>query len=55
VTIEQHGYDTVGIFCNGCKQTMIFEKNEWEGDNEQNRKRAIEAWNRRVGESDEAD
>ena len=50
VTIEQHGFDTVGIFCNGCKQTMILEENEWEGDNEQSRIRAIEAWNRRVGE-----
>ena len=47
VTIEQHGFDTVGIFCNGCKQTVILEENEWEGDNEQSRIRAIEAWNRR--------
>ena len=31
VTIEQHGYDTVGIFCNACKQTVILEENEWEG------------------------
>ena len=47
VTIEQHGFDTVGIFCNGCKQTVILEENEWEGDNEQSRKKAINAWNRR--------
>jgi hypothetical protein len=47
VTIEQHGYDTVGIFCNGCKQTVILEENEWEGRNEQSCKKAIEAWNRR--------
>ena len=48
VTIEQHGFDTVGIFCNDCKQTVILEENEWEGDNEQSRIRAIEAWNRRA-------
>ena len=48
VTVEQHGFDTVGIFCNGCKQTVTLEENEWEGDNDQRRKKAIEAWNRRV-------
>ena len=50
VTIEQHGFDTVGIFCNGCKQTVILEENEWEGDNEQSRRKAIEAWNRRASD-----
>ena len=48
VTIEQHGFDTLGIFCNGCKQTIILEENEWEGDSEKSRIKAIEAWNRRV-------
>lgn len=53
VTIEQqHGFDTVGIFCNGCKQTVTLEENEWEGDNEPSRRKAIEAWNRRAGESE---
>ena len=47
VTIKQRGFDTVGIFCNGCKQTVILEENEWEGDNDQSRKKAIEAWNMR--------
>lgn len=50
VTIEQHGFDTVGIFCNGCKQTVILEENEWEGDNKPSRIKAIEAWNRRAAD-----
>ena len=52
VTVEQHGYETVGIFCNACKQTVTLECNEWEGLNEDTKERAIEAWNRRAGEDD---
>ena len=42
-----HGFDTVGIFCNSCKQTVILEENEWEGEDSKTREKAIEAWNRR--------
>ena len=49
VTIEQRRYDTLGIFCNNCKQTTILEENEWEGNNDTTRERAIKAWNRRAG------
>lgn len=48
VTIEQHGFKTLGIFCNRCKQTVILEENEWGGNNEQNCRKAIEAWNKRA-------
>lgn len=48
VTTEQHGYDTLGIFCNNCKQTVILEENEWEDDTEETRRKAAEAWNRRA-------
>lgn len=47
VNVEHYGGDTVGIFCNGCKQTVTLEENEWGGDNENSRRKAIEAWNRR--------
>ena len=47
VTIETYYNETVGIFCNGCKQTVILEENEEEGDTEKSRRKAIEAWNRR--------
>lgn len=30
ITIENNGFETVGIFCNGCKQTVTLEANEWE-------------------------
>ena len=52
VTVEMQGYETVGIFCNNCKQTVILEDNEWEGINWKSRNKAIEAWNRRRGEED---
>ena len=45
-----HGYDTVGIFCNFCKQTVILEENEWEGDSVETRDKATEAWNRRAND-----
>lgn len=46
-TFEQYGFDTVGIFCNACKLKIILEENEGEGDSEQSRKKAVNAWNRR--------
>lgn len=48
VTMDQRGYETLGIFCDGCKQTTILEENEWEGDTASARKRAIDAWNQRM-------
>ena len=48
VAVGQYGYDTVGIFCNGCKQLVTLEENECEGNNGQTRKKAIDAWNRRA-------
>lgn len=42
--------ETIGIFCNNCKQTVTLEDNEIEGDNDETRVRAIEAWNRRAKE-----
>lgn len=45
-----HGFDTVGIFCNSCKQTVILEENEWEGEDSRTREKAIEAWNRRAND-----
>ena len=50
VTTEQHGNDTLGIFCNHCKQTVTLEENEWEGDTADTKRKAIKAWNRRAGE-----
>ena len=53
VTMDQRGYNTLGIFCNGCKQTTILEENEWEDDTVSAKKRAIDAWNQRsAGESE---
>ena len=52
VTIEQYGHDTVGIFCNCCKQTVILEENECEGDTEKTRRNAIDAWNRRCNDGE---
>ena len=49
-TFEQHGFDTVGIFCNACKLKIILEENEREGDSEQSRKKAVKAWNRRASD-----
>lgn len=53
VTVEQHGYETVGIFCNACKQTVTLERNEWEGLNEDTKEKAIKAWNRRTNEDND--
>lgn len=52
VTCEERygGYETVGIFCNWCKQTVTLERNSWEGNNEETQARAAEAWNMRVDE-----
>ena len=53
VTTEKRGFDTLGIFCNNCKQTVTLEENEWEGDTSDTKRKAIKAWNRRAGEQDE--
>lgn len=47
--VEVNGYldSTVGIFCNGCKQTIILEENDQEGFTEEAKEKAIKAWNRR--------
>lgn len=55
VTTEQFGCDTLGIFCNNCKQTVTLEENELEGDTADTKRKAIKAWNRRAGEWDEND
>ena len=55
VTVETSGNETVGIFCNWCKQTVTLEENEWYGDTDKTRERAAEAWNRREGGQDEQD
>ena len=47
---EPHGYETLGIFCNACKQTIILEENEWEGNDFITRAKAAEAWNRRAND-----
>ena len=52
-TFEQNGFDTVGIFCDVCKLTIILEENEREGDSEQSRKKAVKAWNRRASDKTE--
>lgn len=48
VTVGLQGYETLGIFCNGCKQTVTLEENEWEDDTDETRRKAIKAWNRRA-------
>lgn len=53
VVTEERGYITLGIFCNNCKQTVTLEENEWEGDSEDVKRKAIKAWNRRACEQDE--
>lgn len=40
--------NTVGIFCNTCKQTVTLEANEDEGRDSGTEQRAIAAWNRRA-------
>jgi len=54
VAIEQHGHETVGIFCNNCKQTVTLEENEWKGDTADTTRKAIIAWNRRAERSEDA-
>lgn len=51
VTVDQRGNETVGIFCNNCKQTVILEANDWEGLNDKTEARAIAAWNQRAGDT----
>lgn len=52
--VHVNGYldTTVGIFCNGCKVTVLYEGNHEEGDTPESRRRAIEAWNRRVNDAE---
>ena len=50
VTKEERGFESIGIFCDSCKQTVFLEDNDWEGDTAESRTRAVEAWNRRAGE-----
>lgn len=38
--------DTVGIFCNSCKQTVVLEENEEEGLSATTIEKATKAWNR---------
>lgn len=45
VTINGRYDNTVGIFCNRCKQTVILEENEEEGDTGETIRRAVAAWN----------
>ena len=46
--VVDNNTDTVGIFCNWCKQTTTFEENEWEGDTTSAKTRAADAWNMRA-------
>ena len=41
--------ESVGIFCNACKQTVVLEENDQEGFTDICKDRAIRAWNRRDG------
>ena len=50
ISENKFGFYTLGIFCDSCKQTIVLEENEWEGENEETKARAIEAWNRRVAD-----
>ena len=50
VMLSMYYNDTLGIFCNGCKQTVILEENEEDGDSEKARRKAIDAWNRRCND-----
>jgi Lar family restriction alleviation protein len=56
ITFE-HGYidDSAVVFCNHCKISVKLEENDQEGYNATTKRKAIEAWNRRVGESGEGD
>ena len=48
--VRHVGYldDTVGVFCNTCKQTVTLEDNSEEGQTEESMRRAVDAWNRRA-------
>lgn len=50
ITSEKYGYETLGIFCNNCKQVVTLEANDWGGDSAFTRQNATEAWNRRTDE-----
>ena len=40
--------DSAVIFCNTCKVSVKLEENDQEGVNEITKRKAVEAWNRRV-------
>ena len=50
----ERGYidDSMVVFCNACKVSVKLEENDQEGNTEETRAKAIEAWNRRAGEQD---
>lgn len=49
ITFER-GYldDSAVVFCNACKISVKLEENDQEGYNDVTKRKAIEAWNRRV-------
>lgn len=49
ITFER-GYidDSAVVFCNNCKVSVKVEENDQEGFNDETRRRAIAAWNRRA-------
>lgn len=53
ITFEP-GYidDSAVVFCNACKISVKLEENDQEGFNDDTKRKAIEAWNRRAGESE---
>ena len=51
ITFE-HGYldESAIIFCNACKISVKLEENDQEGFNDETKRKAIEAWNRRASD-----
>ena len=49
ITFE-NGYldETAIVFCNACKVSVKLEENEQEGFNDETKRKAIEAWNKRA-------
>lgn len=50
----EHGWldDSTVIFCNSCKASVKLEENDQEGMTEETKRKAVEAWNKRVQESE---
>lgn len=46
----EHGYldSSMIVFCDSCKISVKLEDNDQEGDTDETRRKAIEAWNRRA-------